>query len=224
MSDSSREKATHTMRPEAQLHPIANEDLIRARQDLRDLTHIIDRADQEILAVRSAATPIAPVDAKLAPATVRPADLPSGWSETVADVGDQSEATMEFCGVKLSTPVGLYAASFTSEDSPLPLFSYAFRFRRSEAQRLLGAVRSAMTKTCVRRLDSGLEDEPQISVSYRSRTVPRLADGSVGYRSAIGSFIDVKAIMFRKGDVLVTVAGSPVVDIDRIAAKIAVRI
>jgi hypothetical protein len=175
-------------------------------------------------ALSSAATPIAPVDAKLAPATARLADLPEGWSATAADVGDQSEATMEFCGVRLATPVGLYAASYTSQASILPLSSYAFRFRRGEAQRILGAVRSAMAKTCVRRLDSGLEDEPQITMSYRSRTVPRVADGSVGYRSTKGSFVDVKAIMFRKGDVLVALAGSPTVDIDRIAASIAARL
>jgi hypothetical protein len=177
-----------------------------------------------VSAIPVAAAPIAPPDPKLVRATVQLVDLPMSWSESVADPGDEDDATFEFCGVKLARPLSLNVSQFNGGDSLLPLFSAALRFPSGEAHRLLKAIRPKMAKGCTKTLDSGLEDVTPVTFTYRSRSVPRLGDESLGFQTTKQSLFGVKATMFRKGDVLVMVSSAPTMDVDRIAAKIAVRL
>ena len=131
---------------------------------------------------------------------------------------------MEFCGVRLSAPLSLNSSSFSNGDPLGSLFSYAIRLRPGEARRLLKALSPKLAKGCTKRLDSGLEDVPPITYSYRSRKVPILGDQSLGFQTVGRNPISVKAVLFRKGDILVAVSSAPEVDVDRIAAKVAARL
>jgi hypothetical protein len=193
---------------------------------VRPLSVLVASALVVAAAASASAAPIAPSNPKLERATVRLDDLPSGWAERSDDIADaeSSDSALEFCGVHLSVPLSLNASSFDRGDPLGPLFSYAIRLPPGEARRVLTALRPKMDKGCTKRLDSGLEDVPPIEFSYRSRKVPVLADQSIGFQTTGRSLFSIKAVLFRKGDVLMVVSSAREVDVDRIAAKVAARI
>ena len=173
------------------------------------------------------ATMRTPRDPRTEPALVRLADLGPSWTQRSASEDDPDSAAPSFCGVRLGTPLSITSARFTNGVGMLD--SYVGRFRPGEAKRIIGSLRAALSKGCVVEQDSGLEGEPAVSFTYRSRKVPLLADESIGLQSDPGALFTITSIIYRSGRNLMTVSytsvgPAPKVDVDRIAGGAAKRL